>query len=233
TDNPPRLKLLKDVQNNDGGTAVSHDYTLSAAAAKIGRASCRDRVEVSGTFDTVFAGATYTLSESPNPGTGYSSTGIWSCTAGTCTSPHKISERDGSAVTCTTDHTDNPPRLKLLKDVQNNDGGTAVSHDYTLSAAAATPDNGRNFSDFGDSSTFHNVFAGATYTLSESPNPGTGYSSTGIWSCTTGTFTSPNQIVVPLGTDVTCTIVNTDNTPTLKLVKDVINDNGGTKTAAD
>src|SRR5206468_750571 len=139
----------------------------------------------------------------------------------------------GTAVTCTIVNTDNPPTLKLVKTVINDNGGTDRKSDEKGKSAAATPNNGRNFSDSGDSTTFHNVFAGATYTLSESPNPGTGYSTTGIWSCSDGTFTSPNQIVVPLGTAVTCTIVNTDNPPTLKLVKTVINDNGGTKTAAD
>ena len=34
---------------------------------------------------------------------------------------------------------------------------------------------------------------------------------------------------MPLGGDVTCTIVNTDDTPTLTLVKTVTNDDGGTK----
>src|SRR5262249_15838243 len=56
---------------------------------------------------------------------------------------------------------------------------------------------------------------------------------TGVWSCDGGTFVAPNKVTVALGAQVTCTIVNTDDTPKLKLVKDVQNDDGGTKTAAD
>ena len=65
------------------------------------------------------------------------------------------------------------------------------------------------------------MFGGIEYTLSEDPNAGAGYSTTGVWSCDGGTFVAPNKITVPLGGAVTCTIINTDDTPTLKLVKDV------------
>ena len=93
----------------------------------------------------------------------------------------------GAAVTCTITNTDNTPTLKLVKVVTNNDGGLAQASDYTLSATASAPDPiTRNFSDSGDSTTFHNVFAGAAYALAESPNPGTGYSTSGEWSCSAG-----------------------------------------------
>ena len=39
------------------------------------------------------------------------------------------------------------------------------------------------------------------------------------------------KVTVGLGEQVTCTIANTDNTPQLKLVKTVINDNGGNRAA--
>ena len=78
------------------------------------------------------------------------------------------------------------------------------------------------------------MFAGAAYTLTENPNPGTGYSTTGQWSCTGGTMSAGNTVVtVALGAQVTCTITNTDNTPQLKLVKSVINNDGGTAVADD
>ena len=140
----------------------------------------------------------------------------------------KVTVALGAQVTCTIVNTDNTPQLKLVKDVQNNDGGTATAADYNLSAAASGESLGRNFSSQTATPTFHNVSGGSQYTLTESPNPGTGYSSTGIWSCDGGTFTGPNKITVPLGGSVTCTIVNTDNTPQLKLVKDVQNNDGGT-----
>ena len=173
-------------------------------------------------FHNVFGGVQYTLSEDPNAGAGYSTTGAWICTGGgTFVAPNKITVPLGGAVTCTITNTDDTPTLKLVKTVTNNDGGTAVADDWTLSAAAAAPNDGRNFNNLGGSGTFNDVFAGAQYTLSENPNPGAGYSTTGAWNCTGGgTFVAPNKITVPLGGAVTCTITNTDDTPTLKLVKD-------------
>ncbi len=188
TDNGPTLKLVKTVTNNDGGTAVAADYTLSAAAGAPNDGRNFSDAGNSATFHDVFAGHEYALSESPNPGTGYSSTGEWSCTAGGTLNAAKnaVTVALGANVTCTIVNTDNKPTLKLVKTVTNNDGGTAVAADYTLSAAAGAPSDGRNFSDAGNSATFHDVFAGHEYALSESPNPGTGYSSTGEWSCTAG-----------------------------------------------
>ena len=231
----PTLKLVKDVQNNDGGLKTAADWNLSAAAGAPNDGRNFSSQTASPTFHNVLGGVEYTLSENPNAGAGYSSTGIWSCTGGgTFVSPNKITVPLGGAVTCTIVNTDDTPTLKLVKDVQNNDGGSKTAADWNLSAAAGAPNDGRNFSSQTASPTFHNVLGGVEYTLSENPNAGAGYSSTGIWSCTGGgTFVSPNKITVPLGGAVTCTIVNTDDTPTLKLVKDVQNNDGGSKTAAD
>src|SRR4029077_10241557 len=160
-----------------------------------------------------------------------SSTGVWSCDTGTFVSPNKISVPLGGAVTCTITNTDDTPTLKLVKTVTNNNGGTGGPADFTLSAPSEGSDATRDFTSKTASPIFHSVFGNTVYDLGES-GP-TGYSSTGVWSCDTGTFVSPNKISVPLGGAVTCTITNTDDTPTLKLVKTVINDNGGTKTAAD
>jgi Prealbumin-like fold domain len=167
-----------------------------------------------------------------NAPTGYTNGTTWSCDGGSFVSPNKISVPLGGAVTCSITNTDNTPTLKLVKIVTNNDGGTAVANDWTLSAAAAAPNDGRNFSNAGGSGAFTNVFGGVEYTLTESAAP-TGYTNGTTWSCDGGSFVSPNKISVPLGGAVTCSITNTDNTPTLKLVKIVVNDDGGDKTAAD
>src|SRR5258706_12427849 len=55
-DNPPQLHLRKTITNDNGGAAAVTDWTLTATgtggsptnlSGKIGRASCRERVEVS------------------------------------------------------------------------------------------------------------------------------------------------------------------------------------------
>ena len=232
TDDTPQLKLVKSVVNDNGGTAVADNWTLYAAAAAPNNGRNFNNLGGSGSFQNVFAGAEYTLSENPNPGTGYSSTGQWSCDGGTLDATKtKVTVALGEHVTCTIVNNDMKPQLKLVKYVVNNDGGTKTAADWKLSAAAASPKDGRNFDSQTATPVFHDVFANAEYTLSEDPNPGTGYSSTAQWTCTGGGTldATKTKVTVALGEHVTCTITNTDNTPQLKLVKNVINDNGGNK----
>ena len=167
----------------------------------------------------MFGGAEYTLSEDPNAGAGYSTTGVWSCDGGTFVEP----EQDHGAAGRRSDLHDHQhrrhPDVEAGQDVTNDNGGLKTADDWTLSAAAAAPNAGRNFNNLGGSGTFKDVFADAVYTLSENPNPGAGYSTTGVWSCDGGTFVSPNKITVPLGTDVTCTIINDDKPGTIVIIK--------------
>ena len=231
TDNMPTLTLVKSVENNDGGTAEADDWLLSASASAVGFTDRNFNNDGgSGTPRNVYANTAYTLAENPNPGVGYSSTGQWSCPGGTMGAGNTVVTVPlGASVTCTITNTDDTPQLKLVKSVVNNDGGTLSANNWTLSATAAAPDNGRNFSSFGGLGVFQPVFAGVEYVLAEDPNPGTGYSSSGQWSCPGGVMSAGNTVVtVPLGGQVTCTIVNTDDTPTLKLVKEV---SGGSATA--
>ena len=70
--------------------------------------------------------------------------------------------------------------MKLVKDVQNNDGGTAVANDWTLTAdAAGTDKDDRNISTLGGAGTLDDRVAGIAYALAENPNPGTGYRAAG------------------------------------------------------
>ena len=224
------LKLVKDVQNNDGGSKTAADWNLSAAAGAPNDGRNFSSQTASPTFHNVLGGVEYTLSENPNAGTGYSTTGIWSCIGGgTFVSPNKITVPLGGAVTCTIVNTDDTPTLKLVKTVTNNDGGVAEAKDFTLSAVAGAPNDGRDFNSATDTPVFHNVFGGTVYTLSESGLAG--YIA-GPWSCDGGTQVGAT-ISVPLGGAVTCTINNNDNGPQLKLVKTVTNDNGGTAEAKD
>ena len=67
------------------------------------------------------------------------------------------------------------------------------------------------------------------YTLSESSV--NGYDFVG-WSCDGGTFVAPNKVTLGLNQQVTCTVTNDDRAPSLRLVKSVTNNNGGTSTAS-
>jgi hypothetical protein len=120
-----------------------------------------------------------------------------------------------TGVTCTINNDDIAPTLKLVKTVTNEDGGSKAPDDWTLSAGAPAPDNGRNFSNAGGSGVFETVFANAGYDLSETT--AAGYTA-GSWSCDGGGLVGSTITLDEGETGVTCTINNDDIAPTLKLV---------------
>jgi len=170
-----------------------------------------------GTENNVNAG-TYILSETSVPG--YTAEN-WSCTGGTFTAPDKIAVALGESATCTINNNDQAAHLKLVKQVSNDNGGTAVATDFTLSADGPTPLSGKGGAE-------DDVSAGK-YNLSETNQPG--YTAS-AWSCTGG-IQSGSSVTLALGESATCTITNDDIAPKLHLRKVVINDNGGTKTMTD
>jgi hypothetical protein len=123
----------------------------------------------------------------------------------------------------------NPPKLTLRKVVVNDDGGTASATDWTLTATGPVTISGVH----GDPAITGAVVQPGTYSLSESPGP-SGYSAS-QWSCVKGSASpvTGNSITLAAGDNATCTITNNDQAPTLIVIKHVINDNGGTKSAAD
>jgi uncharacterized repeat protein (TIGR01451 family) len=212
-DDVASLTLVKNVTNDNGGTAVAADWTLSAGGP----------TPISGaggaSSDASFSAGTYSLSES-GPG-GYSAS-AWSCVGGTQTG-NSIALALGESATCTITNDDDLPGLTLVKNVTNDNGGTAIAADWTLSASGPTPISGAG----GASSDAS--FSAGSYALSES-GPG-GYSAS-AWSCIGGSQTG-SSIALALGESATCTITNDDDLPSLVLVKNVINDNGGSAVATD
>ena len=143
----------------------------------------------------------------------------------TFTAPDQITIELGETVLCSIANDDIPPTLKLVKNVTNDNGGDALSSDWTLTATGSS----RGFSDAGDSVTFHTVTAGVGYTLSESTI--SGYTA-GSWSCDGGTLVG-DEITLGLDEDVTCEITNDDVAPKLTINVVVINDDGGSALADD
>ena len=201
---PPSLKLVKSVTNDNGGTATAADWTLTATGSSAGFNDTGN----STTFHNVTAGVQYTLTESAV--TGYTAGTVWSCSGGGAfVSPNKITLANAEQVTCTITNNDNPPALHLRKVVVNDNGGTAVNTDWTLTAtgALATPTNLTGTDPVDSGSTFK----ADTYTLAESGGP-TAYTAS-AWVCvggTQGTGVDSNKITVALGGGATCTITNND-----------------------
>jgi uncharacterized repeat protein (TIGR01451 family) len=197
------LTLVKQVVNDNGGAAVASDWTLTAAG-----------------YDPADPHAgTYALSESGPAG--YTRTSL-SCdnAEGQVTS---VTLGLGEDVTCTFVNDDDAPSLALVKAVNNDNGGEAVAGDWTLMADGPTPISGAGGGSSGGS------FKVGTYALSES---GLGNYSSGGWSCVGGTQDG-SSVTLGLGESAVCTIINDDDAPSLTLVKNVINDNGGTAVASD
>jgi uncharacterized repeat protein (TIGR01451 family) len=210
----PKLTLVKTVTNDNGGTATTADFTLSATGpTNISGVSAAPAV----TNATVNAG-TYALSEINVAG--YAA-GTWSCTAGTLTGSSLVLTI-GQTATCTINNNDIAPRLTLVKTVTNDNGGVATTASFTLSAAGPTAISGVS----GAGTVTNAAVTAGTYTLSETNLAG--YAA-GAWTCTAGTLTGAS-LVLSVGQTATCTINNNDIAPVLTLVKTVTDTSGGPST---
>ncbi|WP_454042033.1 DUF7927 domain-containing protein [Cellulosimicrobium sp. Marseille-Q8652] len=226
-DLPARLTLVKEVEaGTTGATEVPASWTLTASPDGI-----VGQAEVSGNGDPTSAGGvsqvevfagTYDLTESAVAG--YTA-GAWSCTGATVTGA-AVAIESGADVTCTIINRAQQSTLTLVKDVDNGTtGGTYEPSDWTLTAAGPTVVSGASGSEVVTSA----PVAIGDYELSEEGPAG--YTAD-PWTCTGGTLEG-STLTVPLGADVTCTILNTAQQPSLTLVKEVVNDDGGSAEPAD
>jgi hypothetical protein len=217
----PRLTLVKNVTNDNGGSASADDWIL--------RADGSGNNDFFGTMTGFWSGGvdvgpdTYILSESGGPG-GYDA-GTWTCSGGSHTG-NTITLALGESATCSLSNNDRSPGLTLVKTVINDDGGAATASDWFLVATGPA-----GFSGPGPTVSNGAGFQSGTYDLSESGGTG-GYTATD-WVCTGGTQVDGDTVSLALGESATCTITNNDIAPTLKLVKTIVNDNGGTVSVPD
>jgi len=226
-DNASGLTLVKNVQTDHGGVAVAGDWQLFAGAIEF----------VTGIAQDIAAGV-YTLSETGPDG--YEPSGPWQCSGadtGWSFNPDtvELTMTEGDVVSCEIGNQDIAPRLTLLKEVINDDGGNALPESFTLTLQGVdgTHDTAQNYSS-GQMPT--GVQAGVTYTMDELADV-SGYENTGVACVDTGNADAPvgsgATFTLELDQDVTCTLTNDDVAPTLVLLKDVINDDDGTLGPAD
>jgi hypothetical protein len=211
------LKLVKHVINDNGGTAVVSDFNLYANDIKF----------VSGVAQNIQPG-TYKAREDQLPG--YTASD-WS---GDCAADGTITLAPGDNKTCHITNNDNPeiPNaavLTVIKTVINDDGGTAVVGDFKLFVTQGRSLRGDVLVRSGEP----NKFAPGKYKVYEVQLPG--YTASD-WS---GDCAADGTITLAPGDNKVCRITNNDNpvipprVATLKLVKHVINDNGGTAVVSD
>ncbi|WP_402840253.1 VWA domain-containing protein [Microbacterium sp. GXS0129] len=217
----PKLTLMKTVDNRHGGTADASAWELSATAADLPVLS-----GTSGVSGEVTANVPYTLEEQGDA-PGYELSDI-SCTNGDGSpADPTVTLLPGDDVTCAFTNADQPARLRLVKSVITDDGGDAVAADWDQLLTAA---NGPDTTAFDSGETIE--VGPGVFELSEGAGPA-GYALTALSCDGQNTSLANPTVSVGLGGLVTCTFTNDDVAPTLTLVKEVVNANGGTATAGE
>lgn len=208
----PKLTVTKVVVTDDGGAKVYTDFPLFVGDLQV---NSRDQ--------NIFDVGDYAISEIED-------SGYAAVFGGDCNAIGFITLAPGDVKTCTITNDDIAPTLKLVKTVTNDDGGNAVPDDWTLSASAPSPDDGRNFNNAGGSGVFQTVVSNAGYVLSETAVAG--YTA-GSFTCDGGSLVGQTITLTEGETGVTCTIDSDDVAPTLTLLKTVVNDDGGNALVSD
>ena len=176
---------------------MATDWTLSATGVSSGISGTTGSASVT---NVGVPPGTYTLAET-GPG-GYLAS-AWSCVGGTQTGA-SIAVALGQSATCTITNNDIAPQLTLQKTVINDNGGTAVDTDWTLTATGPTPDvTGVE----GDAAITNAPVLAGVYTLSESGPDG--YAPSG-WVCTGAAVSDTTTVTLAPGELATCTITNDD-----------------------
>ena len=193
----PSLTLVKRVINDNAGTASPSDWILSANGPTPFSGNGPSTSNGEG-----FLAGTYNLSEGGGPD-GYDASG-WVCDGGSQSDSDTIvlGNQDAATCTITNDDTD-PTSLTLVKQVINDDGGTATASDWVLRAIG--PD---SFADRGPMVFSGTGLAPGTYDLSETGGPD-GYIGS-AWDCTGGSQQDDDTLILVKGDAATCTITNND-----------------------
>ena len=223
--------------NDNGGTALESAWTLTATGNPVTDPATLTGPGAAGNADVVsgagFDAGTYDLSESTGPANYTAST--WSCTGGQTGTEAKVTVALGADIACTITNDDDAPKLTLNKVVVNDNGGTALESAWTLTATGNPVTDPATLTGPGAAGNTDVVsgagFDAGTYDLSESTGPANYTAST--WSCTGGQTGTQAKVTVALGADITCTITNNDQVPSLTLIKTVTNDNGGSAVATN
>ena len=215
---PATLKLVKTVINDDGGTATPNDFNLRA------QRGVQTYSYTSGQTRTLPVG-TYTAQETNLPG--YTA-GSWT---GDCAANGTVTLHAGDHKVCYITNNDKPviitppAYLTLVKVVINDDGGIATPNDFNLRAQ-------KDDTVYPYTSGQKRELPVGTYAAKETNLPG--YTA-GVW---TGDCAANGVVTLAPGDNKVCRITNndipaTERPATLRIIKTVINDDGGNATPDD
>jgi len=207
SDIAPQLTVIKHVVNDNGGTATASSFTMNVTGANVSNASFAG-AESPGTTVTLNAGS-YSVDEGAF--IGYSKSLSTDC-SGTIAI--------GQTKTCTITNDDIAPNLTVTKVVVNPYGTPLDPSAFPLFVDSISVTSGVST----------NQFNAGSHTVTETQQ--TGYTLTGV----SGDCSQTNNTIsltLSVGGTSTCTLTNTAIQPKILVIKHVVNDNGGTKTAAD
>jgi uncharacterized repeat protein (TIGR01451 family) len=213
------LTVIKHVVNDDGGTKTAGDFSLSVSGTNASPSSFAG--SESGTNVSLDAGS-YSVTESA--ASGYTVSYSVGCSG---------SVAAGGTATCTVTNDDvesTPPppakaTLTVVKHVVNDNGGAKTAGDFSLSVSGANAS--------------PSSFAGSENGTSVSLDAGSYSVTEGAVTGYTASYSTGCSGTIAAGGSATCTVTNDDVAApppakaTLKVIKHVVNDNGGTRTAGD
>jgi Prealbumin-like fold domain len=206
-DKAAKLIVIKHVINDNGGTATAANFSLDSGGANDSPDDFPG-AEAPGTEVTLDAGAYNVTETGPS---GYTASFSADCSG---------SLANGETKTCTVTNNDQAGKLIVIKHVINDNGGTATAANFMLDSGGPndTPD---NFPGAEAPGTEVTLDAGAYNVTETGPS---GY---------TASFSADCSGSIANGQTKTCTVTNDDQAAKLIVIKHVINDNGGTATAAN
>jgi hypothetical protein len=204
------ITLVKQV---NGGDAVAGDFTLRLSGDDGDGGDCGYELAPFSSGDVITDpqdGCLYTVSEDPLAGYVPGEPPVV-CLGDAGDIGHPFTFESGDDVACTVVNNAVVTQLALVKEVVNDDEGTAVAEDWTLSA-----DNGPSSPISGDGGFPSTAVEPGTYVLNET---GPDFYTAGEWTCVEVTgapfpVANGNEVTLEAGDDVTCTIVN-DDSPTV------------------
>lgn len=203
----PTLTVIKHVVNDDGGTSVADDFQLSVD--QVGGNEQTQAGSESGVVYTVEAGMLIQVDET-------GPAGYQESQSGDCA----VIPQVGQSYACTVTNDDEAPEVTVVKSVVNDDGGAATPDQFQITVSqVGEPDQTNDGSPTGKT---YAVKAGKAIVVTET-GPG-GYAMTQSVAC---------DDTPALDQAIVCTVTNDDIAPVVKVVKHVVNDNGGTAVAGD
>jgi hypothetical protein len=203
---PPILIVKKHVINDNGGTKKANDFKVVITTGN----NITTPVVASETGIPIRINqGSFTVEEKKDRG--YSIT-----TSGECSGTIE----NGAVKTCSITNNDISPKLVVIKKVINDNGGTMSSGDFRMHVTNSNPSSPSFQGEEGRGTTV--TVNGGSYNITEDSLPN--YSRLPSTDCSGS---------IQVGETKTCTMTNDDIAPSLIVIKNVINDNGGTKSASD